>query len=97
MRERDLRSLDRPGLYTIFAPLDPNERLPRELLLEKREGFTWGLRMGRQHIAGALWLPTLLATLAGVTWVAGSATLALIVAGILLLCFCAYAFSKRPV
>lgn len=96
MRERDLRSLDRPGLYTVFRPLDPNERLPRELLFERREGLTWGLRMGRQHIAGALWLPTLLATLAGVTWVAGSAAVALIVAVVLLLCFWAYAFSKRP-
>jgi len=32
--ERDLRSLDRRSMNSIFAPLDPNERLPRELLLE---------------------------------------------------------------
>jgi hypothetical protein len=28
-----MRSLDRRGTYSIFAPLDPDERLPRELLL----------------------------------------------------------------
>ena len=36
MRERDMRSLARPGLRRIFAPLDPRERLPRELILEER-------------------------------------------------------------
>jgi len=94
MRERDLRSLDRPGLYTIFKPLDPNERLPRELLLERREGFTWGLRMGRQHIAGALWLPVWLATLSAIIWIAGSVTLALMAAGVLFTGFAVYAFSN---
>jgi len=36
MRESDMRSLARPGLLRIFAPLDPHERLPRELLPETR-------------------------------------------------------------
>jgi len=36
MRESDMRSLARPGLLRIFAPLDPNERLPGELFLKGR-------------------------------------------------------------
>jgi hypothetical protein len=33
-RERDLRSLDRPGLRRAFRPLDAEERLPLELVRE---------------------------------------------------------------
>jgi hypothetical protein len=52
---RDLRSLDRRSMYSIFAPLDPEERLPRELILEgKRHRI-----IGRRELAGALWLPTI--------------------------------------
>ena len=52
---RELRSLDRRSMYSIFAPLDAEERLPRELILEgKRHRI-----MGRRELAGALWLPTL--------------------------------------
>ena len=36
MRESGMRSLARPGLLRIFAPLDPNERLPGELFLKGR-------------------------------------------------------------
>ncbi len=53
--ERELRSLDRRSMYSIFAPLDADERLPRELILEgKRHRI-----IGRRELAGALWLPTL--------------------------------------
>ena len=42
-------------MYSIFAPLDPEERLPRELILEgKRHRI-----IGRRELAGALWLPTI--------------------------------------
>lgn len=34
LEERDLRSLERRGLYTIFARLDANEYLSGELRLE---------------------------------------------------------------
>ena len=54
-QERDLRSLERRSMYAIFAPLDPNERLPRELIMEgKRHRM-----LGRRELAGALWLPAL--------------------------------------
>jgi len=57
LTERDLRSLERPGLYRIFKPLDPEEPLPRELLLAARRQRT----VGRRELAGALWLPGLVA------------------------------------
>ncbi len=34
IRERDLRSLARPGLRRAFRPLDPTEWLPRELVVD---------------------------------------------------------------
>jgi hypothetical protein len=55
IHERDLRSLDRRSMYSIFAPLDPEERLPRELILEAKRHRI----IGRRELAGALWLPTL--------------------------------------
>jgi hypothetical protein len=53
--ERELRSLDRRSMYSIFAPLDAEERLPRELILEAKRHRT----LGRRELAGALWLPAL--------------------------------------
>jgi hypothetical protein len=63
-RERDLRSLDRRSMYAIFAPLDSNERLPRELILQGRRHTT----LGRLELAGALWLPAVFLILALVGW-----------------------------
>ena len=54
-RESDLRSLERRSLYSIFAPLDPDERLPRELILEGKRRRA----VGRRELAGFLWLPVL--------------------------------------
>jgi hypothetical protein len=53
--ESDLRSLDRARMYTIFKPLDADERLPREQLLAARRFRT----LGRWELAGASWLPIL--------------------------------------
>jgi hypothetical protein len=58
--DRDLRSLDRRSMYSIFAPLDANERLPRELIIEGRRHRT----LGRRELAGALWLPAIFLILA---------------------------------
>src|SRR5260370_424257 len=41
---RDLRSLERRSMYSIFHPLDMNERLPRELILEGRRHRWLGIR-----------------------------------------------------
>jgi hypothetical protein len=61
-----MRSLDRRRMYEIFAPLDPDERLPRELLLEGRRS------LGRREAAGVLWLPSILMSLTAVAWMGGS-------------------------
>lgn len=49
MRESDMRSLARPGLLRIFAPLDPRERLSREHVLE-----SWRSRLSLQLLVQAL-------------------------------------------
>ncbi|TMD91180.1 MAG: hypothetical protein E6I73_04790 [Chloroflexi bacterium] len=89
MRESDLRSLDRQRMYTIFSPLDANEQLPRELLMDARRHRV----LGRRELAGVLWLPALVVAvfLAGVVNVSGVAFLA--VAGALLLGFVVFAIS----
>src|SRR5260370_41181843 len=54
---RDLRSLERRSMYSIFHPLDMNERLPRELILEGRRHRWLGIR--QLELAGYLDLPLL--------------------------------------
>jgi hypothetical protein len=81
VREADMRSLDRRRLYEIFAPLDPDERLPRELLMEARRFRS----LGRREVAGILWLPSLLLSLTAVKWMGGSAPAAVGAAGALLI------------
>ena len=68
-READMRSLNRRRMYEIFAPLDADERLPRELLIESRRFRS----VGRRELAGFLWLPTLLVSLAAVGRLGGGA------------------------
>jgi hypothetical protein len=55
---RDMRSLERQSMYSIFHPLDPNERLPRELLLEGRRQRFLDLR--HLEVVGVLYLPALI-------------------------------------
>lgn len=66
---RDLRSLERRSMYSIFHPLDPNERLPRELILEGRRYRFFDLRfmelLGFGYLP-ALFLGVVLLTSAGV-------------------------------
>ena len=71
MRESELRSLDRQRMYTIFSPLDANEPLPRELLMDARRHRV----LGRRELAGVLWLPALVVAVyvAGVVNVSGVA------------------------
>lgn len=44
-------------MYTIFKPLDAEERLPREQLLAGKRFRS----VGRWELAGAIWLPLLVA------------------------------------
>ena len=64
MRETDLRSLERPRMYSIFAPLDADEPLPRELLMAGRRFRS----VGRWELAGALWLPSLVVVMTLAAW-----------------------------
>ena len=73
-------------MYKIFAPLDTNEPLPRELLKESRRYRT----LGRRELAGALWLPALAIVLLLATWsgVHGLAVLGII--ALLFVSFCVF-------
>ena len=91
--ERYLRSLERRSMYSIFAPLDPAERLPRELILERPPCFFWGVRLGRRYLAGLLWVPALLTTLGLFSWL-GNPLLTLVAVILLLAGFVALAFRR---
>src|ERR1700716_1139364 len=73
LEERDLRSLERRSMYSIFAPLDANERLPRELIMEGRRHKT----LGSRELAGALWLAALFLICALISWARVNALAAL--------------------
>ena len=51
-------------MYSIFAPLDADEPLPRELVKEGRLYRT----LGRRELAGALWLPAMATVLVLASW-----------------------------
>jgi fatty acid desaturase len=89
LRERDLRSLDRRRLHEIFAPLDIDERLPRELLIEQRRFRS----VGRREAAGFLWLPALVLSVSAVGWLGGGALAAVGAAVAALAFLCLFARS----
>jgi hypothetical protein len=69
-------------MYSIFHPLDPNEPLPRELLLEGRRHRLMDIR--HLEIAGALYLPALVLAIIALGTVNVNPVAAFIVAGLLL-------------
>jgi hypothetical protein len=91
---RDLRSLERRSMYSIFHPLDPNERLPRELIfearryrfLEKRALLTW---------VGVLYLPALMLTVVVLGSLNVGALIGFGIAGLALLGVYVYVASAR--
>ena len=80
-----MRSLERRSMYSIFHPLDPNERLPRELILEGRRHRLMDMR--HLELAGALYLPALIASIIALSAIHLSPVVAFIIAGILLVAF----------
>jgi hypothetical protein len=86
-REDRLRSLERTSMETIFAPLDADEPLPRELLKDARRYKT----LGRWELAGALWLPAVVAVLFLAAWSDVGTTMTLGAVGLLLLGFVVFA------
>jgi hypothetical protein len=103
------RSPQRASLDSIFAPLDPNERLPREQLIQASRNWTrqelgrgdnsnwtiWDLRFGRQLVAGVLWVPAVLIVLFLTMQVTSSPLVAFSAAGALLVAFWRLTFAHR--
>jgi len=71
LEDRDLRSLERPRMYSIFAPWDGTQPISRELAQEdracptcSRELAIWGFwRRPRSHrkVRGEEWIPAMFA------------------------------------
>jgi|SRR6266480_660404 hypothetical protein len=90
---RDLRSLERRSMYTIFHPLDPNERLPRELLLEGRRHRLMDIR--HLEIAAALYLPALIAAIVALGALNLNPVIGFILAGVLLAGFYVFVLKAK--
>src|ERR1700682_467506 len=91
--ERNLRSLDRRSMYSIFHPLDANERLPRELILEGKRYLMIDIR--RLELAGALYLPALVMAVVVMGSLGVNPLVAFGVAGLMFAGFLIYAMSAR--
>jgi hypothetical protein len=80
-------------MYSIFRPLDPEERLPRELILEGRRHRLIDIR--HLEIAGALYLPALIVALLVMGAVHLNPVLSFVVAGVLFAAFFGFVVSSR--
>ena len=78
-------------MYSIFHPLDANERLPRELILEGRR-YRW-LELRHLEILGFVYLPLLILTV--VILGSFSMLVAFAVAGVAFAGVFAYVLSAR--
>ncbi|HEV2217860.1 MAG TPA: hypothetical protein VGV88_09820 [Candidatus Dormibacteraeota bacterium] len=87
--ESDLRSLERARMYTIFKPLDAEEPLTREQLLAARRFRS----VGRWELAGAIWLPLLVAILVLSQWTHAPAAMALAAMALTFLALLAFALA----
>jgi hypothetical protein len=70
LEERDLRSLERRSMYSIFKPLDPDERVSRRLQLDDEVmptnagklavwGFLRRARRRRRPNGAEYWVPAM--------------------------------------
>lgn len=78
-------------MYSIFAPLDPNEPLPRELLLEAKRHRA----VGRRELAGALWLPAVVLVMTVAAWRHLSAGVTLAAVGMMFIGLSVFALSDE--
>ena len=85
------RSLERKSMETIFAPLDDNEPLPRELMQEARRYRP----VGRRELAGALWLPAFALVLVLAGWMNLNGPIVVGALVLLLAAFVLFAVSGR--
>jgi hypothetical protein len=91
---RDLRSLERRSMYSIFHPLDPNERLPRELMLEGRRHRLFEVQSLLTWV-GVLYLPALILTVVVLGSLNINVVVAFGVAGLALLAVYVYVLSTK--
>lgn len=76
-------------MYTIFKPLDAEERLPREQVLAAKRFRS----VGRWELAGAIWLPLLVAILVLSQLTHAPAAMALAAIAMSFLALLAFAFA----
>lgn len=93
LQERDLRSLERRSMYSIFHPLDGDERLPRELILEGKRHLMMDIR--RFELAGALYLPALMVALVVMGWLGVNMLVAFGLAGLMFVGVFVFAVSAK--
>lgn len=80
-------------MYSIFHPLDANERLPRELVLEGKRHRLMELR--HLEIAAALYLPALIFAIVLMGSVQVSVLAAFAIAGLVFTGFLVYVVAAR--
>ena len=80
-------------MYSIFHPLDVNERLPRELILDGRRHRLFGIR--QLELAGYLYLPFLVLLVVVTASLGLNPLLAFGMAGLGLLSFFIYSVAAR--
>ncbi len=89
-----MRSLERRSMYSIFRPLDPTERLPRELILEGRRHRLMDIR--HLEIAAALYLPALIVLIVAMGAIHLHPAIVFAIAGVLFTGFFAFVLSYKP-
>lgn len=90
---RDLRSLERRSLHSIFHRLDAKERLPRELIAEGKRHRATGVRY--IEVIGALYLPLLILVVVVLGSIGVNMLVAFGVSGLLLIGFFIYALAGK--
>jgi hypothetical protein len=89
LEERNLRSLQRRSMYSIFGALDPDERLPGELLKEGKRHRYFSVKW--LEVSAYLYLPALILALIVMFSMNINPVIAFGVAGALLAGFLVYA------
>jgi hypothetical protein len=92
--ERDTRSLEQHGMYSIFAQLDPTERLPREYL-EKARFRIYKDEPGWRHLASFLWPPAAMLMVGVVMTRFASVSVALLATALLFVAFAWFILHRR--
>jgi len=80
-------------MYSIFHPLDPDERLPRELILEGKRHRRIGLRF--MELLGIIYLPALMLSVIVMAWAGFTPLIAFALAGLLFVGLFVYVLAGR--